>query len=193
MRYKYNWEQIQKDYDGGLSQAGLVKKYKMSSRTVTIAARDGRLKTRSRSEAQSLFLLNNPDKNPAKTVKAREKARKNIQKRYDAGWMPKAGRCKKIVYESKIAGTISVDGTWELKTAKYFDNQSLEWIRNTKKFDYVFDGLERKYTPDFYVKDWDTYIEVKGYETDKDRAKWSQFPLKLKVWKKYELKKLNIL
>jgi hypothetical protein len=34
---------------------------------------------------------------------------------------------------------------------------------------------------------------VKGYETDLDRLKWSQFTEKLIVWKKDELFKLGIL
>jgi len=117
-----------------------------------------------------------------------------IKSRYEDGWQPKAGRCKKIKYESSIAGSISVDGTWELATAKYLDTLGVQWIRNTKRFDYVDDvGVSRKYTPDFYVKDWSSYLEVKGYETDLDRAKWRGFPEKLIIWKERELRNLNIL
>jgi len=31
------------------------------------------------------------------------------------------------------------------------------------------------------------YIEVKGYETDRDRAKWLQFPKKLRIIKENEI------
>ena len=42
---------------------------------------------------------------------------------------------------------------------------------------------QRYYTPDFYLPDEDIYIEIKGYKTIKDEAKWSQFPIdkRLKV------------
>lgn len=123
-----------------------------------------------------------------------DKARANIQKRYESGWMPKAGRCKKIHYNSPIAGDILIDGTWELYIAKYLDSINVKWIRNTKKFSYInFKNKESKYTPDFYIYDSDLYIEVKGYETDLDRCKWQQFTEKLFVIKKelfFNIKKI---
>jgi PAB1-binding protein PBP1 len=39
----------------------------------------------------------------------------------------------------------------------------------------------RKYTPDFYLTESDEYIEIKGYKTEKDKAKWSQFPKNKKL------------
>ena len=33
----------------------------------------------------------------------------------------------------------------------------------------------------------DPYVEVKGYETDRDKAKWNQFPKKLLIIKKNEI------
>ena len=41
-----------------------------------------------------------------------------------------------------------------------------------------------KFRPDFYVKELDGYLEVKGYETELDRCKWAQFNEGLTVWKK---------
>lgn len=121
----------------------------------------------------------------------RERHREAILRRYKSGWMPKAGRCKKIVYESKVAGKVLVDGTWELAVAKYLDSLGVEWRRNKNRFGYLHpNGKESFYTPDFYVKDWDSYIEVKGYETDLDRCKWSQFQYKLEIWKKEKIKPL---
>jgi len=35
------------------------------------------------------------------------------------------------------------------------------------------------------------YIEVKGYQTPKDDAKWKQFPKKLLIVKKKEIENLN--
>ena len=67
-------------------------------------------------------------------------------------------------------------GTWELEYAKYLDNNKIKWVRNKKRFTYYFEGTKHYYTPDFYLEDHDTFIEIKGLKTSKDEAKWRQFP-----------------
>lgn len=114
------------------------------------------------------------------TKEAKRKLRQAINKRYEEGWEPKAGRCKKIKYNSPIAGTVYLDGKWEYDVAQWLDSQGLDWIRNKKKFKYMNpNGDQSNYTPDFWVDEWKAYIEVKGYETEKDRCKWRDFPEKL--------------
>ena len=122
--------------------------------------------------------------------KFRESHRKSIEARYENGWMPKAGRCKKYKYYSPIAGQVSLDGTWELNVAQEMDQLNMNWTRNQKRFSYFFEGKSRHYTPDFYLPDLDLYLEVKGYETAKDRSKWEQFLKPLKV---LELQEMNFL
>jgi len=124
----------------------------------------------------------------------KRKLRDSINKRYEEGWQPKAGSCKKYWHESDIAGRVSLDGTWELAVARYFDNKNYEWRRNTKGFEYYNEIEERKakYIPDFFLKEEDVYIEVKGYETKLDRCKWKQFDPELKIWKKEDLEQRNI-
>jgi hypothetical protein len=83
-----------------------------------------------------------------------------------------------------------------LEVAKYLDSIGVNWKRNKKRFKY-FNTLKNKeatYCPDFYIEDWATYLEVKGYETDLDKCKWSQFKEPLIIWKKEDLiqKGLNI-
>ena len=90
---------------------------------------------------------------------------------------------------------IDMHGSWEVEYAKYLDENGIKWIRNKDSFTYTFNGKERKYTPDFYLIDSDEYIEIKGYKTEKDDAKWSQFPKhrKLTVLMESELKLMNII
>jgi len=124
----------------------------------------------------------------------KRKISEKIKDRYKSGWMPKAGRCEKIRYHSNIAGDVLLDGTWELKVSQYFDENNMKWIRNTKRFQY-FNTIKNKnafYTPDFYLINENKYIEVKGYETELDRIKWSQFTEPLEVWKRKELIKLGL-
>ena len=89
---------------------------------------------------------------------------------------------------------IDLHGKWELKYAKWLDSQNIAWERCKDQFKYIYNDKERKYTPDFYLLESQCYIEIKGYETDKDKAKWSQFPshLTLKVLKEKELKSLRL-
>lgn len=128
----------------------------------------------------------------------REKIRISINKRYDSGWMPKAGRCKKITYNSPYAGEVLLDGTWELLFAKYLDENHINWKRNKTRFVYIFENKSRHYTPDFFLPDNSVYIEVKGYMTEKDIAKWNQFPHKILIIKKEQIfnikqnKKINL-
>ena len=127
-----------------------------------------------------------------KEIERKRKLSDIIKERYKNGWLPKAGRCKKIKYHSEIAGDVLLDGNWELIVAQYFDEKNINWRKNKIRFSYV--NLKNKnsyYTPDFYLVDDDYYIEVKGYETELDRCKWKQFPYKLIVWKKEIIKKIK--
>lgn len=126
-----------------------------------------------------------------KTAKA-EKCRKNIEERYNKGWQPKAGRCKKITYCSPIAGEVKIDGTYELRAVKILDLLGVAWARNTQRFDYIDQfNKSRKYTPDFFVATWNKYIEVKGYETEQDRCKWRDFPYTLDIWKLLDIQQFE--
>lgn len=124
----------------------------------------------------------------------KRKMSENIKQRYANGWECSAGRCKKYSYSSTIAGEIKVDGSWELIFCQYADATKLNWRRNTKRFPYIKpDGKAATYLPDFFVEDWNSYVEVKGYETELDAAKWKQFPeeLSLKVLRRKEIKELE--
>ncbi len=118
-----------------------------------------------------------------------------IKERYAEGWEVKCGRAPKFDYESPVAGIIKIDGSWELKVAQYLDSIGVEWSRNKERFEYnnTIKNKISTYCPDFYVKDWNTYIEVKGYKTELDEIKWKQFTYKLEIWDKSKLKELKIL
>ena len=80
-----------------------------------------------------------------------------------------------------------------MQYAKWLDENEVKWRRPKEKFLYKFEGKEKYYTPDFYLIDSNEYIEIKGYETEKDRCKWRDFPLKLKIIKGKELYSLGII
>lgn len=126
----------------------------------------------------------------------RRKIKEKINKRYAEGWQPKCGRCIKYDYSSHVAGDIKVDGKWELAVCIYLDSLNVTWQRNTKRFTYKKpNNTNATYCPDFFVKDWNSYLEIKGYETELDKCKWRDFPIneKLIIWRKADLKERKIL
>jgi hypothetical protein len=131
-------------------------------------------------------------KNKNHTAESKAKLSEKIKERYASGWEPICGRAKKYKHSSPIAGEISVDGTWELSFAQMLDKIEVKWIRNKKRFDYInLEGEESTYQPDFFVYEWNTFIEVKGYQTDLDNCKWRQFNEPLLVVKKNHIRKIK--
>lgn len=88
---------------------------------------------------------------------------------------------------------VKLHGKWELAYAKYLDENNVKWSRPIEKFPYTLGEKTRNYTPDFYLPEQDLFIEIKGYETEKDRQKWLAFPHKLQILKGSQLKALGII
>jgi len=82
--------------------------------------------------------------------------------------------------KKQIVDGIRFDSKWELIFYNWAKSQGLNPQRCNTSFSYTWDK-PRKYFPDFYLPDLDLYVEIKGYLTDKDRAKWNSFPKKLSV------------
>tara|TARA_Y100000310_G_scaffold298831_1_gene333129 strand:- start:879 stop:1253 length:375 start_codon:yes stop_codon:yes gene_type:complete len=80
---------------------------------------------------------------------------------------------KRSLYKTSDGKDVMMDSTWEVAMARRLDELSVKWIRNSDlKLEYVTRGRrKRKYIPDFYLPDYDLYIEVKGYWTDAARHK----------------------
>ena len=95
------------------------------------------------------------------------------------------GRTRRILFDG-----IKFQGSWELEFYKWAKSKGLNPVRATKGFKYIWNG-ERTYFPDFYIAIKDLYIEVKGYKTERDEAKWKQFPKKLLVVDKSAIDKIK--
>ena len=95
-------------------------------------------------------------------------------------------------YTMKNGDRCYLHGSWEVAVAKFMDSKNINWKRNKQLFPYIFNGSTHSYIPDFYIVDFDFYVEVKGYETDKDRAKWGSFPHTLKIIRFKEFSNLDL-
>lgn len=77
------------------------------------------------------------------------------------------GRVKKIEYNG-----IVLDGSWEIEVAKYLDSNNIKWERPDTGFEYFWENSNHIYYPDFYLPEYNIYIEVKGFERKRDIYKW---------------------
>lgn len=74
---------------------------------------------------------------------------------------------------------IFLRSSWELKFARLLDEHGLTWIYEpiTLPVIYEFGGKIKQgtYTPDFWVAEWQKYIEIKGYWPNEKKAKFKTF------------------
>ncbi len=180
-----DWNECQRLYDTGKSWEELTE-CGFPHNAIEWARKNGKLNFRSMSESAKLAWKNG--KQDAKIYQTAEH-RKKMSK--FGGLKPTAGRCKHIKYTMRNGTVVDLQGSWELKFVEFLDSQKIQWERNRIGYRYMFDGKKHEYFPDFRIPKFDVYIEVKGYETDKDRAKWKQFPFKLLIVKKQEIQDLT--
>ena len=77
------------------------------------------------------------------------------------------GRVKHYEYKG-----YRIDGLWELEVAKYLDNKNIKWEKPNHGFEYKWNNSIHLYFPDFYLPEYNYYIEVKGYQRERDIYKW---------------------
>ena len=116
--------------------------------------------------------LSENSKGRTHTVESRDKISQSMQRvvrerpeSYSASNVN--GRIKKIEYNGYI-----LDSSWEVEVARFLDLNGIKWERPTIGFEYVYNDKLHIYYPDFYLPEFDKYIEVKGYKRTRDILKW---------------------
>ena len=79
------------------------------------------------------------------------------------------------------------DSSWELAFVIYNLENKIKFERNKQGFEYEYEGEQHKFYPDFIMEDG-TYVETKGYLDEKNVAKIKNFPEKIVVIGKNEIK-----
>lgn len=117
------------------------------------------------SESMKRAVLNNPDSYSASNV---------------------SGRTKTVEYKG-----FKLKGKWEIETAKWFDSKGIKWTNIIQiPFEYFWEGSIHYYFPDFYLEELDLYVEVKGYERERDREKWKSVE-RIIILKKEEIQRIK--
>tara|TARA_R110000851_G_scaffold47424_6_gene115191 strand:- start:5541 stop:6185 length:645 start_codon:yes stop_codon:yes gene_type:complete len=78
-----------------------------------------------------------------------------------------SGRVKTYDYNG-----FKLKGKWELLVAKSLDDNSINWTNKIDPIPYMWEGKWHLYFPDFYLKEFNLLIEVKGYKRERDVQKW---------------------
>jgi hypothetical protein len=72
-------------------------------------------------------------------------------------------KCKWYTYIHSSGKEYRVQGTWELKFIEWLDQNNLTFDCHKGRLDYVDDhGIKRSYYPDFFVYEWNSYIDPKA-------------------------------
>lgn len=123
------------------------------------------------------------EENKKKHAKIMQKVAKENPKAYSNPIT--RGRVKCFTYDG-----IRFQGNWELEFYKWAKSKGYDVVRATEGFPYIWNG-NRTYYPDFFIESLSLYVEVKGYKTDRDDAKWKQFPKKLLVVDKNSIDRIK--
>jgi len=91
------------------------------------------------------------------------------------GYRKEAGRGKMGWYKGYYCNS-----SWELAWVIYQLERGIKFKRNTEGFEYIFDGKKSKFYPDFILNNGN-YVEIKGWITEKDKAKFLHFPKQLDI------------
>ena len=154
---------------------------KNPNRQIQTMTDEGKDRSRKANQEKNQRIWNDPDYRKKHQAAMRRAVEQNPESYTSAN----RGRTKQIEYDG-----IKFQGRWELDFYIWAKKEGLDPQRNTQGFAYTWNG-ERTYFPDFYIACLDAYIEIKGYETDRDQAKWHQFPKKLLIIKEQQIRDIR--
>jgi hypothetical protein len=190
----FDWKAFQVYYDNNHSLMECCRYFNISTTPVCNAIKKGLIKMRSRTETARL--RGNLD-NRFHTEESKQKISKSMRKAVLEGRQktaaPYGEKCKLYEAINSLGEKETLQGGWENRVAEYMSSKNIRWTRSKKSFTYIYKTKEHEYFPDFFLLDYGVYIEVKGMKTDRDEAKWSQFPKELIVIDKTNINNLDIL
>ena len=94
--------------------------------------------------------------------------------------------------------SIGFHSTWEANFAKWCDGSGIKWEYEPKAFKLKLNKKETRYYPDFYLPEFDCWIEIKGYWHKDAKEKFQLFKRKYKniyiiVLERDKLKEMGII
>ena len=150
-------------------------------REIQRMSEEGRQRSRAANELKNQRQWADPEFRQRHRISMQRAVRENP----DSYTSSNRGRVREIIYEDQV-----FQGSWELSFYQWARSHGLAPLRGEQAFPYEWSG-SRLYFPDFWIPELEIWVEVKGYETERDRAKWQQFPGPLCVIKAKEIKAMQ--
>lgn len=151
MKNKFNWTEIQAYYDAGHSVKDLSEKFGVSKQMCT---RSKHFQARPRNEQKQMAVSTRKNNgNLGHTQITKDKLSRIA---IDRGFGGKNYR-KTFEYNGVL-----LESSYELILAKDLDNHNIAWNR-PKRLKWIDNsGKQRHYTPDFYLPEFDIYLDPKN-------------------------------
>jgi hypothetical protein len=104
-----------------------------------------------------------------------------------------SNRAKNIIYNDK-----SFHSSWEANFYKWCILSNIKCLYELKVFQFVFNKRDTTYTPDFYLPEFDLWIEIKGRWIRDAKERFESFKLQYKqtaieVWNREKLQELGVI
>jgi len=95
--------------------------------------------------------------------KVREEYSKKTKKAWEDGKFEgvSVGRCRWYDYKHSDGKVYKVQGTWELAFIEWVDKNNLKFTCHRGRIPYRFKGRDKNYYPDFWIDEWNSYVDVK--------------------------------
>lgn len=151
MKNKFNWSEIQAYYDSGHTVQEVTEKFGVTKQMCT---RSRHFKTRPIAERTQQTVSTR--KARGHYVHTEETKKLLSEKAIERGFGGKNYR-KTFEYNGVL-----LESSYELLLAKELDNNNIKWLR-PKRLKWVDEsGKQRHYTPDFYLPEYDIYLDPKN-------------------------------
>lgn len=110
------------------------------------------------------------------SVESRKTCSKICFGKFSSQWTRENPNCGgKLGYRRFPYKGYKMDSRWEVDIAKWMDDKNIKWDRSRKKYMFRWkdsSGNERKYFPDFYLPDYNIYLDPKNaYYLERDLPK----------------------
>lgn len=191
-----NWIEIQKYYDSGVSVKEVCQKYDLNFNLMSKAVKLNYFVSRSSKDTRSI----KNDKGSYLRYKHSKESISKIKKSMRLAVIegrqktpsPYGKKMKIYKMNNSLDGTEEIlHCSWEKRVAECMTRMKIKWCKPRNSFTYIHNDSEHEYFPDFYLPEYDLYIEVKGYKTNRDLDKWKNFPKRLIIIDKHCMSSLD--
>lgn len=188
----YNWEEMQKYYNNNHTFMEVCKEFNCNTTLLSSAVKSGLFVSRKRSDtARKRGNYDNLKISEELKEKISASMRKAVLEGRQKTPKPYGKFCKIFHHISWLGNSEILQGGWEYKVALFLDNKKIKWLKPKHSFTYEWLNKKHEYFPDFFLEDYKSYVEVKGQKTERDEAKWAQFPKKLLILDQRHIKNLE--